>query len=115
MRPLLCGIGALCLVAGLLPGRWGGNGWTGTVIGLPFSPLFRSHRETIEQPPSFTVDEDGRRVQSWYLSSTVYSWEIRALSWSAALVCLGLVLLAAPLRAAWKEGAKQPRVDDGGP
>ncbi|HEX5135439.1 MAG TPA: hypothetical protein VFY93_00575 [Planctomycetota bacterium] len=112
-RPLLGVAGALCLVAGLFPGGRGRNEeWT---LGLPFSPLFRAHRETVEQPPSHSIDEDGRRVQSSYFSSTVYSWELRVFSWSAALVALGLVLIVVAICAAWKDGAESPRAEDGGP
>jgi len=118
--PFLCVVGTLCLAAGLMPGGWGtshplADGSTGgSFVGLPFSPLFKSYRTTIESPRSFTVDEDGRSVESSYVSSTVCRWTIRVFSWSALLVGLGLVLLGGPLRAAWKDGAAERRARDGG-
>ncbi len=103
-RLLLRVAGIACLVVGLFPSEWGAShplndGTTGgTYLGLPSSPVYRSSRRTVELPDSTTTSEDGRRFESSRLSSTVWSWEIRIFSWSAALVASGAVLLVVSLR-----------------
>jgi hypothetical protein len=93
-----------CLVAGLWPDYVRApasppvGASTDLRLGLPFSPLYRYHRESIDSAESVTMFGDGARIEASSISGYRSEWHIRFFSWSAALVLAGTVLIVVSLR-----------------
>jgi hypothetical protein len=66
-------------------------------LGLPFSPLFRYHREDkVAAETSAVPEPKGGIVKTQtYNSSFSSDWSYELFSWSAALVVVGIALLVA--------------------
>ena len=103
-RVMLRIAGAACLVAGLFPhysqtpASPPPGGRTDLRLGLPFSPAFEWHRTTVESHGTTLTLEDGRQLTASSFSSTSWGFSVHVLSWSAALVLAGVVLLILSLR-----------------
>src|SRR5262245_30737159 len=101
-RALLRIAAVACFVAGLFP-HWSrtyapDGERTDVTLGVSSPPAFEWHREKVESRGPTQTLEDGRRVESSYSLSHSWAFHVNPISWSAALLAAGAVLLALSCR-----------------
>jgi hypothetical protein len=97
-------------------------------VGLPFSPLFRYHRENSFSAESPAIPATGDRItvksgetkfigemtSVKFSSGSSASWRIEFLSWSAAAAALGILLLVCSFLVRRGRPVPSPQVEVGG-